>query len=244
MAKKIRKILHVFLISFGFIAILLTLLAFTPIPFYTWYYLGMKYARINRIPQYIIALGGGGMPSETGLMRCWYTAKLGNRFPGSKIIIALPGDTSDPMSSLNLMKKELVIRGIPPDRILLEYSGTNTRAQALKIITKDDLLSMNNSSFVIRHSSILIVTSPEHLTRAVLTFKKAGFRKVDGVPALERAIESDISFNAGRIGGKKWFPDIGKNISLRYGFWMQIKYEQLILREYTAIVYYWLMGWI
>jgi len=71
------------------------------------------------------------MPSESGLMRCWYTAKTANYFTRAKVIISLPGNARDSLSSINGMKKELVIRGIAPERILLEDSGTNTRAEAL-----------------------------------------------------------------------------------------------------------------
>jgi len=101
--------------------------------------------------------------------------------------------------------------------------------------------------FNIRYSkfkSLLIVTSPEHLRRAVLTFKKAGFLKVDGVPAFEEAIESDLSFTGRRLGGRRWVPDIGNNITLRYQFWTQLHYEVLILREVFALGYYKLQGWI
>ena len=76
------------------------------------------------------------------------------------------------------------------------------------------------------------------------TFKNAGFIRIDGLPAFERAIESDITFNSKKIGGRKWIPDVGESITMRYGFWTQIRYEHLVLREYLAIGYYWLMGWI
>jgi len=153
----------------------------------------------------------------------------------------------------------MVLRGITPERIMLEDSGTNTRAQAIniqKLITIYDLrlthsTSQNltnivnqQSSIVNRRSSILIVTSPEHLYRSVKTFKKAGFSRVDGLPAFEQAIESDISFNAGKLGGRKLMPDIGENITLRYQFWSQMNYEFLVIREWLALTYYWLMGWI
>jgi uncharacterized SAM-binding protein YcdF (DUF218 family) len=243
-----RKITLVILSATGTISLVLLVLAFTPLPFHAWYSLGMKYAGINRPPDYIVVLGGGGMPSESGLMRCWYTAKVADRFPKAHIIIALPGDTIDTLSSVQLMKKELILRGIRSNKIEFENCGTNTRGQALNLTglfsPTPFTPTPNNSSRVTRHASLLIITSPEHLCRAVSAFRKAGFLKVDGMPAFERAIESDITFNSKKIGGRKWIPDVGENISLRYGFWTQIRYEQLVLREYTAIAYYWMMGWI
>jgi uncharacterized SAM-binding protein YcdF (DUF218 family) len=167
-------------------------------------------------------------------MRTWYAARVGNYYSRSKIIIALPGDTADSLSSVYQMKEELVLRGISASRITFESMGTNTRAQALNVAT----------SRVTRHASLLIITSPEHLYRAVRTFRKAGFLLVDGVPAFETAIESKLTFNDRLLGGKKWMPAIGNNITVRYQFWSQLRYEQLVIREWLAIVYYKLNGWI
>jgi uncharacterized SAM-binding protein YcdF (DUF218 family) len=271
------RILKVILIILGTIATLMIILAFTTGPFWIWYKYSTKYAGINRPPEYIVILGGGGMPSETGLIRTWYAAKMASHFSGSRIIISLPGDTIDSLSSVNQMKKEMVLRGIDQTRIILEPQGTNTRAQALQVmklvdglkeITNYELritnyefnskLKTQNKSLHLRtdtlvnssvhqlmsSSAILIVTSPEHLTRAVLTFKKAGFLKVDGVPAFEAAIESDITFNDEILGGRKWIPGVGENLSIRYHFWTQLRYEELMIREFLAIFYYKLKGWV
>jgi uncharacterized SAM-binding protein YcdF (DUF218 family) len=255
--KRFFKILRIFLLSLGSVFLVLLILAFTTLPFWSWYRLSTSKAGIHRPPDYIVILGGGGMPSETGLMRTWYGTKAAGYFTRSKIIIALPGNVSDSLSSINGMRKELILRGIAPARILLEDSGTNTRAQALNIFKilaasppappllkdKEKGSEALMSSFT-RHPSLLVVTSPEHLYRAVLAFRKAGFAKVDGLPAFEEAIESDLKFDVKKLGGKRWMPDIGEDLALRYEFWTQLKYEQLVLREYIAITYYWMMGWI
>ena len=230
----ILRILKYILFFFGCLFLILFIFCLTSAPFWTWYNMSTKHAGIHRPPEFIVVLGGGGMPSESGLMRTWYAARLGNHFFRSKIIIALPGDTVDSLSSVYQMKEELILRGISGKRISFESHGTNTRAQALNIA----------SSRVTRNASLLIVTSPEHLYRAVLSFRKAGFLLVDGLPAFETAIESELSFDDRLLGGKKWLPAIGKNITVRYQFWTQLHYEQLIIREWLAIVYYKLNGWI
>jgi uncharacterized SAM-binding protein YcdF (DUF218 family) len=280
MYKKIRAILNCILVTLGAIALVMIILAFTSAPFWIWYKLGVKDAGIHRPPDYIIVMGGGGMPSHSALMRCWYASRAAQRFPASRIIIALPGDARDSLSSVNQMKKEMQLRGVAPERIYLEDSGTNTRAEALnvfKLISNIDQRILNNEppappspvtrhpspvtrhaspvtrhpspvtrhpSRVTRHASLLLVTSPQHLHRAVLAFKKAGFLKVDGLPAFEKAIESDLDFNARKLGARPWMPDVGNNISVRYQFWMQMEYEFLVLREYLALAYYKLQGWI
>lgn len=236
--QKIRFISKIFLIILGCFAALLIILAFTTTPFWIWYRYSTKYAGINRPPEYIILLGGGGMPSESGLIRSWYAAKTASHFSKALVIISLPGDTTDSLSSVNQMKKEMILRGIDQTRIILEPIGTNTRAQALQI------KNLVNSHPLTLSPSILIVTSPEHLTRAVLTFKNAGFLKVDGLPAFETTIESDITYNDRLMGGRKWIPGIGGNLSIRYHFWTQLRYEELMIREFLAIFYYRLKGWI
>ena len=240
----LKNLFRWIVLTFGMTSILLIILAFTSTPFWIWYKMSVSKAGIHRPPDYIVVLGGGGMPSETGMMRCWFTAKAAERFPQSRIIIALPGDTADSTSSLVLMKKELIMRGITPQRIGFEGEGTNTRAQAVNIFSSPPSFSLSPKGEGIGGRDLLLVTSPEHLYRAVCTFRKAGFQKVDGLPSFERAIESDITFNAGKLGGRRFIPDVGESITMRYGFWTQIKYEQLVLREYLAIGYYWLMGWI
>ncbi len=232
------------MVSMGSVFALFILLAFTSAPFWMWYHLSMSKAGVNRPPDYIVVLGGGGMPSESGLMRCWYAAKTANYFTRAKVIVALPGKTGDSLSSINGMKKELVIRGIAKERIFLEDSGTNTRAEALNILKIVANQKFSRQSAVGSRQSVLIVTSPEHIYRAVLTFKKAGFNRVDAIPAFEEAIESDLSFQGRRLGGRRWVPDIGNNITLRYQFWTQLHYEELILREVFALGYYWVKGWI
>ena len=251
------------MISLGSLFLLGVILAFTSAPFWIWYGMGTARAKITDTPDYIVILGGSGIPSESGLMRTYYATKAADHFPRATLIVALPGDPADSLSSVFKMKEELILRGIAPERILLEDSGTNTRAQALmvkKLIldarysvldtrysvldTRYSVLDTGSSSLDPRPSSLLLITSPEHLYRAVLTFEKAGFEHVDGLPAFASDVESDISFSARRLGGRKWLPDIGDSITLRYQFWTQLHYELLILREWMAIAYYWINGWL
>lgn len=247
--KRFYKIFRGFLLGMGGVFTVAVILAFTSAPFWMWYGLSVSKAGVNRPPDYIVVLGGGGMPSESGLMRCWYAAKTANYFKRAKVIIALPGDIHDSLSSIIGMKKELLIRGIESRRIILEDSGTNTRAQALNILRGvTNLESIEKVRYDYMNIpgtvNILIVTSPEHMRRAVLTFRKAGFLKVDGLPAFEEAIESDITFKGKRLGGRLWVPDIGNSITLRYQFWTQLHYEELLLRELLALAYYKVKGWI
>lgn len=222
---------------FVFIGIFFTicvLLALTAQPFWGYHWLGTSKSELNQEPNSIILLGGGGMPSESALMRSWYVEQAARSFPKANVIIAMPGDLKDSLSTPQLMKKELQIRGIQPERIRFEEEGTNTRSQAL-----------NCQRLVKMQSPILLVTSPEHMRRAVLCFQKVGFEKVNALPAFENAVEADLSFDDDELGGKKTIvPDVGQSINMRYQLWNHLKYEILIAREIVALTYYKIRGWI
>jgi len=209
-------------------------LALTSQPFWAYHWLGTSKSELKWAPHKIVLLGGGGMPSQSALMRSWYVDQAAKSFPDAGIIIAMPGDLSDSLSTPRLMKEELVVRGIDPEKIQFENRGTNTRSQAL-----------NCQGLVKMQSPILLVTSPEHMRRSVLCFQKVGFEKVNALPAFENAVEADLSFDDDQLGGKKTIvPDVGDNINIRYQFWNHLKYEILIAREVIALSYYKVRGWI
>ncbi len=242
--KKGKKTAGIILMILGTLSLVPLILAFTTIPFRLWYDLGKRVCEIHRPPDYIVLMGGGGMPSESGLIRCWYASAIADRFPRARVIIALPGDTTDPFSSVTAMKQELSLRGVAPDRIIYEAAGTNTRSQAMNIHQKLSGMTPASPAGIDLHApSLLVITSPEHLYRAVHSFRKAGFYRTDGQAAWEQAIESDLAFRGFRLGGRTLIPDIGENLSLRYQCWTQMDYLLRVTREWFAIGYYRLKGW-
>jgi len=230
---KLNKIIKYFFGLLGLGFFIMILLSFTSLPFWMYYNLGKSENETCINPKYIIILGGGGIPSESGLMRTYKAAKLASTYPNANIIIALPGDSADATSSLNLMRSEIIYRGIDSLKIMLEPFGTNTRMQALQVSKLIDI-----------DSQIVLVTSPEHMYRAIKVFKKAGMKNASGNSAFERAIESDLAFDADKLGGNEYIIDIGENTQLRYQFWNHFKYQIIIYREYSAIFYYKLKGWV
>jgi len=157
--------------------------------------------------------------------------------PESRIIISIPGNPLDSTSTARRVAAELIRKGIDEQRILYEQVGTNTRSEALQLIQFQGVNLTNKS--------ILLVTSPEHMRRSVLVFKKAGFQYVNALPAFENAVEANLFFDDDQLGGNKLpIPDVGGNTSVRYQFWNHLKYEILIAREITALVYYKLRAWI
>ena len=229
-----KKICMRFFSVLGFCFFIMILLSFTTLPFWMYYNLGRsKNTVCFTEPNYIIVLGGGGIPSESGLMRTYKASQLSLKYPTAKVIIALPGDTSDCISSVNLMRREIIYRGVDSTKILLEPTGTNTRMQALQIL-----------SIIDENSKILLVTSPEHMYRAIRVFKTAGMINTGGSSAFEKAIESDLGFDLEKLGGNQFVLDLGDNTQFRYQFWNHFKYQIIIYREYFAITYYKIKGWI
>ena len=131
------------------------------------------------------------------------------------------------------MRHDLITKGVDSLRVILEPNGLNTRMQALEI-----------SKFINLKSNLLLVTSPEHMYRAIRVFKKAGMDNTQGESAFEHAIESSLIYDDDILGGNNYILDMGDNTQLRYQFWNHFKYQIIVYREYMAIAYYKMKGWI
>ena len=235
--KTIFKVIRNLLISIGCFFLLLCIIAFTTIPYYARYWLGTHKGCITKSPAIIILLGGSGMPGEDGLIRSYYSAQLGNKYPQSAIIIALPGDTTKSDSSPCLLKYELVLRGIDTNRISFENAGHNTRQQAMKLADRIGKQFHNKP--------LALVTAPENMYRSILSFQKVGFSDVKGFPTFESSLdENNLYFKDKELKGNTFVPPIGQNKQFRYQFWNHLKYEILVLREVFALGYYKLRAWI
>ena len=240
---KIRKIrakliicLKAGLILSGGLLLLFLILALTSLPFWARYRLAQAEAGVPQNTKSILVMGGGGFPSEAVLMRLWYTAELANQNPEAKVIVATPGDFRDSTSTVYQMHCYLCKQGIDTMRLLVEPEGLNTRHQALKAYDM-----MVSDKF---EEPLVVVTSPAHLYRSVKSFKRAGFSQVGGVPTMEVMLETDLKTKSKELGGNTYVPDVSRSISLRYKFWDYLHYEIEVAREYIAITYYKLKGWI
>ncbi|MBC8319261.1 MAG: YdcF family protein [Bacteroidetes bacterium] len=223
-----KKIFSWLFFIFGIFSFLFFILSFTDLPYYAYHNLGTGHSSLSENPDIIVVLGGSGMPSPDGLIRTYYASEAANEYQNAKIIIALPYNVDDSLYQLNLMARELIVKGIDSMRIVYEPMGTNTRTQAVNIAS---MLKINKEQL-----ALLIITTPEHMYRSVKTFKKVGFTKVGGLPTFEKPIDEIKLEDANekeRI-----------NLSFRYNMWSYLNYELLVLREYCAIIYYKLKGWI
>lgn len=229
--RKIKKALRILVFIAGSICILFTVLSFTRIPYDLHRWLGLSASHYSAKPHTFIMLGGSGMPSESNLIRLYYSEKLLKLNKTARLLLAHPTDTT----VINLMISEITSKGIDRKRITIEKTGTNTRSQALAIAESNPDLKNN---------MVVLITSPENMRRSVLSFRKAGFKNVGGEPAFENAMFADLSYNHLKVGGNRMLPDVSHVNKLRYDFWNYLKLEIICLRELTALVYYKLNGWI
>ena len=194
--------------------------AFTPLPHRLQHWLHTSVRSGVNPPQAMVVLGGGGIPSESGLLRCYAAAELYAKLKPNTVIIALPAGDNLETSDTMKMRDELVMRGIPDNIIQLETKGLNTAEQAKEVAT---LVGEEGQM-----TSTLIVTHPSHMRRSMLSFKKSGFIDVVSGAAESQGVNADL----------------GANTLWRYRFWNNLKLEIECLREIIALQYYKHKGWI
>lgn len=236
--KKIVRVLIVILAISGTAFLFLLALAFTTRPYYAHHRLGTGIENTCSEPEAIILFGAGGMPSGENMVRIYYAAEAWNQFPHCPVYICLPGDTADEKGSLRMMMQELMIRGVDQGKIQFIAEGQNTRAQVL------ELAGLRNGK--IKSGCLLVVTSPGHMRRCVLSLQKESFNSLIPFPAFEIPLEGELRFDDQKLGGDRRFiaPSAGQTLTLRYELWTQLNYQLICAREYVALAYYWVRGWI
>ena len=213
----------------GVTALIMLMLAFTDVPYLAYHRLGTSCQPLRANPEVIVLLGGSGMPSADGLMRSYFAAQAALKFPKSEIIIAHPFDNdSSNTLQLDLMKKELVMRGVDSLRVRYEPYGFDTHTQAENISVLLDGRT---------EVPVLVITSPEHMYRSIRSLEKVGLQMVGGLPSFEKPISEK------KLKGRK-HSERTADLPFRYNVWSYLRYELLVLREYCAIGYYKLRGWI
>jgi len=227
--KHIIKSIKILLFLFGCIFLLMIVLALTSAPFYTYYNLGKspnkEFQAIE--PRQIVMFGGAGMPSEDNLMRLYHTAALARQF-NVPVMLVHPKDSLCQAEMTRLLNQG----GI--ERISYMTSGTNTRSQCLELKERHPQLI---------NKQLLVVTSPEHIRRTVKSLNKVGFENVIGVAAYPSTVDFDLSLKKQKLGGNEVIPSV-ESVKMRYTFFNYLKLEITCVREYIALAYYRIKGWI
>ncbi|MCW5897721.1 MAG: YdcF family protein [Flavobacteriales bacterium] len=231
--RMLRRPLRAVIFTLGASALMMIMLAFTRVPFDLHRWLGTAAGGMDRAAEaeLIVVLGGSGMPSGPELLRLHHAAALAENTPGAVVVVMHPHDTA----VMDAMLGELSLRGVDNGRMTPLLDGANTREQALA------LRAAMPGTMARR---IALVTAPENCYRSVRAFRRAGFANVKGEPAWDTPMFIDLDYDHRRVGGKPYVPDVSASAALRYDFWNRLKLEITCLREFVAIGYYRLNGWI
>ena len=227
--KYIKRISKWFFFLLGIIFAVMIVLAFTSAPFYWYYNLGQNPNREVKIskPECVVMFGGAGMPSEDNLMRLYHTAALARHFD-IPVLLVHPKDTQCQTEMTRFLRQNGV------NRISYMTSGTNTRSQCVNLKEQHPQLI---------HKQLLVVTSPEHVRRTVKCLQKVGFENAFGVAAFPATVDFDLSLTNEKLGGNEIVPSV-ESVKMRYTFFNYLKLEITCFREYLALGYYRIKGWI
>ena len=227
--KYLAKTIKVFFFTLGSLFLLMLVLAFTSVPFYWYFNLGQNPNKelVITQPEDIVMFGGAGMPSEDNLMRLYHTARLARHFE-IPVLLVHPEDSLCQAEMTRLLHQG----GI--DSILYMTDGTNTRSQALGLKANYPELA---------GKQIIVVTSPEHIRRTVKCLNKVGFQNVIGQAAYPATVDFNLSLKEQRLGGNEVIPSV-ESIKMRYTFFNYLKLEITCIREYCALGYYKIKGWV
>jgi uncharacterized SAM-binding protein YcdF (DUF218 family) len=226
-----RRLIRRAVMVAGGLALVMALLAFTSVPWRMHVWLGVAAGELETVPDRIVVLGGSGMPSGPELLRLYHAADLAQRFPHAQVDVIHTPDTA----VLRLMVAELLLRGVAPERIHPQAEGTNTRGQAL---------AFWRSGKARHNDRLALITAPENMYRTVRTFRKVGFPQAAGVPAWDTPLFSDLGYRHRALGGRRFVPDVSHSYAVRYDLWNRLKLQITCYREFMAILYYRLNGWV
>ena len=227
--KRLTKSIIITFFVFGILFFTMLVLAFTSTPFYMHYRLGQDPNDDIEIsnPQLVMMFGGAGMPSEDNLMRLYHTAALARHFDVPVLLV-------HPEDSLCQAEMTRLLRQGGIDSILYMTEGANTRSQAVELMNAYPELS---------EKELIVVTSPEHVRRTVKCLNKVGFRNTIGKAAYPATVDFDLSLKKQKLGGNEVIPSV-ESVKMRYTFFNYLKLEIACLREYCALAYYKIKGWI
>lgn len=183
-------------------------------------------------------MGGSGYPGESALIRSWYAAETWKKNPSATVIITQPAAACvrPEFSDAWGIRYDLMIRGVDSTRILLEIKGKNTREEGMEVL---------RIAPGAKKKGCVLVTSPEHMRRSILTFKKLGFTALGGEPTFNASGPVDLDYKDNQLGGNSMpLPNVGGSLQLRYQFWNHLRYQVICYRELIGLGWYRLKGWI
>ena len=118
--------------------------------------------------------GSYGAPTRDGSLRVLEAARL-HRVLGGVPIIATGGHGASQYSEAGMMAHQLEQLGVPADHIIKEERSTNTRDHAMLV---PPLLKQHGIE------QFVLVTSQQHIARALAAFRAVGLNPVPSTPEI------------------------------------------------------------
>jgi uncharacterized SAM-binding protein YcdF (DUF218 family) len=220
----------------GIFFLWICLFSFTTGPYSLYHFLGTGNSAWKFTPQEIIILGGSPMPGESALIRGYYARKLAEEYPDARIIISQLAEKNQKLSETGAWQLSQEIARGKNDSLRFGFLITARS-------TREEALLLKKAFPGIRGTNCLLITSPEHMYRAVATFKRAGYKSVGGEATFGWAGTADYRLDENKLGGRNIGIGAGNNLQLRYQFWNHLRYQLLCYREILALFWYRLRGW-
>lgn len=135
-------------------------------------------------PAAILVYAGSGIPGESGLNRTWQAADAAQLYPGIPLLLAIPSPSPDePSPAARAYLRELSLHGVEAHRIHLVTSGADTYSQSAAAVEKLEALLPAGAP-------VLVVTSPEHMYRAVGCLRRHGLQNpLWAAPAYSKSLD-------------------------------------------------------
>lgn len=133
------------------------------------------------------------------------------------IIIASGAASDDTVPEAELMARRLISQGVDAHAILIEPRGATTYQSTRQT---QQMMQQNNLE------TALLVTSAIHMPRAMAAFNKAGITSVPAPVKPQITLPQDPEFSI-------WIPDL-----------QTLDASRSIIKEYIALLVYWLRDWV
>lgn len=151
------------------------------------------------------------IPLDTSVLRALEAIRVYRLLENPLVLVSGGAESQDRSFSpeASVLREQIISGGVPADRIVLDSHSINTRAHAVNLVR---MLKERGIK------EIVLVTSPNHMQRAIWAFQAEG---VNPVPS---PCKGSLDSHSGWIA---WWPSTNA-----------LEFTQATMHEYLGIVYY------
>jgi len=234
--KKIKKILKFYFIVVGILAhvFILWMGMGWPLGFDRWLRVSQEPQEAEAIVCVCGGLAGNNLPTQEGLQRIYTAVQL--YVDGWATRVIFTGGGTGSLSQGEVYAEVAGWLGLPEEAALVDPFPGSTAKHPENILRLEEMAVQKNTS-------LLIVTSPVHSRRTYLSFRKEGFSNIRMVTGYRAHVKDagvvrslrESRFEEYKPSGKK-YDDFLFRLRHRSDYFWEV------VREYAAIIWYWLRG--